>query len=147
MKQNFNLETYRKDIQDQINTLTSKMELMNKDRRNNFWEIRDLEDEIEDLKLRLNPQFMCEYCWSDRHAYEVLRMVTPKMMVVRKLIPQRINVGEYWMSDAQDYSFTSNPDAPEVTLRLHKNGRWYTSGGSTPFGITKEPHEYYDYSF
>ena len=147
MKQNFNMDSYRSKINGQIAVLTAKMDELNKDRRNNFWEIRDLEDEIEKLTILIDPKFVCELCYSDRHAYQVIRMETEKRMVVRRMTAKRVNVGEYWMSDAQDYEFTENPDAPEITLRLHKDGFWYATNNCDPFRITKEPHEYFDYSF
>lgn len=147
MKQTFNMDSYRSKINGQIAVLTAKMDELNKDRRNNFWEIRDLEDEIEKLTILIDPKFVCELCYSDRHAYQVIRMETEKRMVVRRMTAKRVNVGEYWMSDAQDYEFTENPDAPEITLRLHKDGFWYATNNCDPFRITKEPHEYFDYSF
>lgn len=147
MAQKFNMESYKTNINNQIAVLTAKMEEMNKDRRNNFWEIRDLEDKIENLRLLLDPKFVCELCYSDRHAYQVIRMETEKRMVVRRLTATRVNVGEYYMSDAQDYEFTENPDAPKFTLRLHKDGFWYSTNNCNPFRITSEPHEYFDYSF
>ena len=141
------MDSYKTDISNQIASLSWTMELMKKDRRSNYWEIRDLEDKIENLKLLLDPKFVCELCYSDRHAYQVIRMETEKRMVVRRMTAKRVNVGEYWMSDAQDYEFTENPDAPEITLRLHKDGFWYATNNCDPFRITKEPHEYFDYSF
>lgn len=147
MAQKFNIESYKTNINNQIADLTWSVEMMRKDRRSNFWEIQDLEDKIENLRLLIDPKFVCELCYSDRHAYQVIRMETEKRMVVRRLTPQRVNIGEYVMSDAQDYEFTENPDAPEITLRLHKDGFWYASNNCNPFRITSEPHEYFDYSF
>lgn len=147
MAQKFNMESYRLNINKQIEVLTAKMEEMKVNKYQHFWEIRDLEDEIEKLSLRIDPKFVCELCYSDRHAYQVIRMETEKRMVVRRLTPQRVNIGQYVMSDAQDYEFTENPDAPEITLRLHKNGLWYSTDNCNPFSITAEPHEYFDYSF
>lgn len=147
MAQKINMESYKTNINNQIATLSARMEEMKKDRKNNFWEIRDLEDEIEELKLRLDPKFVCELCYSDRHAYQVIRMETDKRMVVRRLNAQRVNIGKYVMSDAQDYEFTENLIAPEVTIRLHKDGFWYATDNCNPFKITSEPHEYFDYSF
>jgi uncharacterized membrane protein YgaE (UPF0421/DUF939 family) len=147
MAQKFNIESYKTNINNQIADLTWRVEMMRKDRRSNFWEIQDLEDKIENLRLLIDPKFVCELCYSDRHAYQVIRMETEKRMVVRRLNPQRVNIGEYVMSDAQDYEFTENPDAPEITLRLHKDGFWYASNNCNPFRITSEPHEYFDYSF
>ena len=141
------MESYKETLKKQIESLTWSVELMRKDRRSNFWEIQDLEDKIENLKLLLDPKFVCELCYSDRHAYQVIRMETEKRMVVRRMTAKRVNVGEYWMSDAQDYEFTENQDAPEITLRLHKDGFWYATNNCNPFRITSEPHEYFDYSF
>lgn len=147
MAQKFNIESYKTNINNQIADLSWKVEMMRKDRRSNHWEIQDLEDKIENLRLLIDPKFVCELCYSDRHAYQVIRMETEKRIVVRRLTPQRVNIGEYVMSDAQDYEFTENPDAPETTLRLHKDGFWYASNNCNPFRITSEPYEYYDYSF
>lgn len=147
MAQKFNMESYKTNISNQIASLSWTMEMMKKDQRSNYWEIRDLEDKIENLKLLLDPKFVCELCYSDRHAYQVIRMETEKRMVVRRMTAKRVNVGEYWMSDAQDYEFTENQDAPEIILRLHKDGFWYATNNCNPFRITSEPHEYFDYSF
>ena len=147
MAQKFNMESYKETLKKEIESLTWSVELMRKDRRSNFWEIQDLEDKIENLKLLLDPKFVCELCYSDRHAYQVIRMETEKRMIVRRMTAKRVNVGEYWMSDAQDYEFTENQDAPEITLRLHKDGFWYATNNCNPFRITSEPHEYFDYSF
>ena len=147
MAQKFNIESYRDQIRKEIASLSLTYDLARKDRRSNLWEIQKVEDKIEDLRLRLDPKFVCELCYSDRHAYQVLRLESDKRMVVRRLTPNRVNIGEYVMSDAQDYEFSENEQAPEVTLRLHKDGFWYETNNCNPFRITKEPHEYFDYSF
>lgn len=147
MAQKFNIESYRDQINKEIASLSFTYDLARKDRRSNLWEIQKMEDKIEDLRLRLDPKFVCELCYSDRHAYQVLRLESDKRMVARRLTPNRVNIGEYVMSDAQDYEFTENPEAPEITLRLHKDGFWYETNNCNPFRITKEPHEYFDYSF
>ena len=147
MAQKFNIESYKTNLNNQIADLSRKVEMMKKDRRSNHWEIVDLEDKIKDLRLLLDPKFVCELCYSDRHAYQVIRRETEKRMVVRRMTAKRVRVGEYWMSEAQDYEFTENPDAPEFTLRLHKDGYWYASNNCNPFRITSEPREYFDFSF
>ena len=143
------LDSYRNEINNKIAALTTRLNEMkaSPDKYKYHWEIIDTEEAIEGYSLRLDPKFVCELCYSDRHAYQVIRMVTPKSMVVRRLTPTRVNIGEYVMSDAQDYEFTENPEAPEITLRLHKDGFWYETNNCNPFRITKEPHEYFDYSF
>lgn len=139
MKQ-FDIDSYRSEIAKEIAAVIEEMK-----RTRDYWERRELADKYEDLCDRLNPKFMCEYCYSDRHAYEVLRIETAKRMVIRQL--NAIRVDDRGMSDAQNYAFSSNPKAPEVVVRLHKNGRWYEKGNCNPFGITHEPHEYFDFSF
>lgn len=147
MKQKFDIVAYRNTLNEEIATLTKKVEEMKKDRYGFFWEIRDLEDKIAALTLRLDPKFVCEYCYSDRHAYEVIRMDSERQLVVRRLNHKRVNVGEHYMSDCQEYEFTPNEEAPMFTIRLRKDGFFYEVGGCTPFGITSEPYEYSDYSF
>ena len=147
MAQKFNIESYRSSIDEKINALTAQVEELKKDRYANFWEIRRINDEISDLKDRRDPKFMCEVCYSDRHAYEILRIESEKRMVIRRMIAKRINVGEYPMSDAQDYAFESNQNAEEFTVRLHKDGLFYATDNCNPFRITSEPCEYFDYSF
>ena len=141
-KKQFNIDSYRKEIAKEIAAVIEEMK-----RTSDFWERKELADKYEDLCDRLDPKFMCEYCYSDRHAYEALRAEAPKRMVIRQLNAKRVNIGEYYMSDAQKYEFSSNPKAPEVVVRLHKNGRWYEKGNCNPFGITREPYEYFDFSF
>lgn len=147
MAQKFNMESYKTNINNQIATLTAILETKKVNKYQNFWEIRDIEDEIKNLSLRLDPKFVCELCYTDRHAYQVIRMETEKRMVVRRLNAKRVNVGKHVMSEAQDYEFTENPDAQEITLRLHKDGFWYSANRCDPFRITNEPYEYFDYSF
>ena len=147
MAKKFNIESYRSEINEQINVLTAKVNELEKDRRTNFWEIRDIKDEIAELETRRDPKFMCELCYSDRHAYEIVRIETEKRMVIRRMVAKRINIGEFVMSDAQDYAFESNPNAPEYTVRLHKDGFFYATNNCNPFRITSEPYEYFDYSF
>jgi len=147
MKQAFDIDTYRNNLTNQIADLTAQMNELAKDRHSNRLEINNLAENIEDLYLLIDPKYVCEYCYSDRHAYQVLRRETEKRMVVRRLTPTRINVGKYMMSDAQDYDFAENPQAPETILRLHNDGFWYEAGNCNPFGITREPHEFFDYSY
>lgn len=147
MAKSFNIESYRAELNAEIARLESELATLRANRYSKFWEIRDLQDKINELALRRDPKFVCELMWSDRHAYEVLRMESANRMVIRRLVATRTNVGEYYMSDAQDYTFESNPQAPEITIRLRKNGLWYAANNCDPFRITEEPYEYFDYSF
>ena len=100
-----------------------------------------------------------EYCWSDRHAYEVVKVVDAKHLLVRQYEAERIDSNG--MSESQEYKFTL-PEYKEwvdeygekrnnnIKLVLTKKG-WkerMSNGklGCNLFGIG-EADEYYDYSF
>ena len=137
----FDVDSYRAEINAEIAGLKAA-----KKAEKDWYKRSRLQDKIESAELRLNPKWMCKLYWSDRHAYEVIRIETAKRMVVRRLIAERCDDGPY-MSDAQGYKFRKNKKAPEVVVRMHKNGLWYEAGDSTPFCLTSEPHEYFDFSF
>ena len=63
-----------------------------------------------------------EFGWSDRHAYEVTRVVDQKHVFIRKVKATRID--ENGMSDCQDYKYESDPTAREIEL-VQRNGGWY----------------------
>ena len=65
---------------------------------------------------------MTEYMWSDRHAYEVTRVIDQEHLFVRKMNAKRID--HNGMSECQDYEYTSNPNAPEIEI-VKRRGKWY----------------------
>lgn len=89
-----------------------------------------------------------EYCWSDRHAYEVVAIKDDRHITVRRLDYKRVD--ENGMSDSQDYEFYSNENNRTCELFLTKQGTWKErigrSLGCNIFGIGVA-REYYDYSF
>lgn len=85
-----------------------------------------------------------QLCWTDRHAYTVVEVKSPKRIVVQA--DKAIRVDSNGMSESQKYEFVPQPDAPKVTLTLRKNGQWKPVGGGNTFAIGYRS-EYHDFSF
>ena len=88
-----------------------------------------------------------EFMFSDRKPHTVIEVVSAKKIVVQGDDYERTD--KNGMSDAQDYAFTRNPDAPKVVLTKRKNGWWVRTGESmtgTHFGVGRRDR-YHDYSF
>lgn len=98
-----------------------------------------------------------EYLYSDRHAYEVVKVINQNHIFVRRL--KAIRTDKNYMSECQDYRFESNPSARPVELKKMKHGwkeirHWTDKDGkehsqawekwNISFGVADE---YYDYSF
>lgn len=63
--------------------------------------------------------------WTDCYAYEVVREVSEKQVIIRRLIAEK-KPGTDWLD--QEYNYYSDANAPEVRVRKCKNG-WRTSNG------------------
>jgi hypothetical protein len=89
-----------------------------------------------------------ECCWSDRHAYSVIDVISPREIVVQRDHAQRID--NYGMSDCQTWEYSNNPEGNICTLTLRKNGRWIRKGfgqKNSSGWIVGKRDEHYDYSF
>jgi hypothetical protein len=89
-----------------------------------------------------------ELCYTDRHAYTIVEVVSPKEIVVQQ--DTAIRTDKNGMSESQDYRFEANPNAKRVTVTLRKNGRWVVKGESAKNGTCYAVggrSEYHDYSF
>ena len=85
-----------------------------------------------------------EIMFSDRHPYTVVRILTPKRVVVKADLAIRID--DRGASDSQEYRYEPC-EGPEVVLFLNKYGKWKRSGdaqGSTFLVGRRE--EYYDFT-
>lgn len=105
---------------------------------------------LNNLLAGTNPELVptvgmgaTEVCWTDRHAYTVVR-VSPsgKTVWVKKDDVKRVDSNG--MSECQDYEFTRNDNNPEVMVRKNKKGQW--KSGSTKFTLGHRD-EYHDFSF
>jgi hypothetical protein len=85
--------------------------------------------------------------WTDRHAYTVIEVITPKHIRVQRDISTRVDSNG--MSEAQEYEFTPNPNGHVEEIRLCKDGHWYSKGGMKNGRLFSVGYRdsYYDYSF
>lgn len=84
-----------------------------------------------------------ECCWSDRHAYTIIKVKSKCRLLVQQDIA--IRTDDNGMSECQDYKFKPNPKGRIVELIKTKHG-WKELGGCTHYLIGTRD-EYYDYSF
>lgn len=110
-----------------------------------MYDILCAERDIESAKKKVAPRYVCEVCYSDRHAYEIIEIKSATTMLVRQLDAKRTD--DRGMSESQEWAFTSNENRPIITLRARKRGGWSEAGNCNTFCITEEPYEYYDFSF
>ena len=65
---------------------------------------------------------MTEYMWSDRHPYEVTRVIDQEHVFVRPMDHKRTDSNG--MSECQDYEYISNPNYSEIEVMVRR-GKWY----------------------
>lgn len=86
-----------------------------------------------------------EYCWSDRHAYEIVEVIDARHIIIRKLSAKL--VGDYY---DQDYEYASDPNGRCLKLFYTAKGEWRErigrSLGCNRFGLGSAC-EYRDPSF
>ena len=124
-----------------------------------------LEDKIRDIRIELLPndkKFFTEYLYSDAHAYEIIEQRTPDMYIVRRLNAEITEEASKALKESfipggfcghfdnslQEWTFSSNEKNPLITIRRHKNGKFYAPNTRTcPFIMHDAPYEHYDYNF
>ena len=107
----------------------------------------------------MKKQYMNYIGYSDVHPYEVLRFSpSGKTAYLRSMnsslkkdwkpevIPGGFS-GHCVNQDQQEWDITSDPTGREVTVRLHRNGRWHCSAGSRYSNPCDKPVRFYDYNF
>lgn len=145
----FNEEVYKQELQNTIAAAESHLaELRNLPRPwnyNHIKEVQNTENEIMRLQNLMTPKFINEYCYSDRHAYEVIERKSEKVLSIRRLIAKRTD--NNGMSESQTYEFTQNLEGGVFDVRMHKDGCFYEPKGCNPFILQNEPYEYFDFSF
>ena len=86
-----------------------------------------------------------EICYSDRHPYTIVAVLSPSKIQVKRDIATRIDKNGY--SESQDYTYEVDNDYPAITLRLNKFGRWkelrHAKGSTYLIG---QREEYYDFT-
>lgn len=97
-------------------------------------------------------KYVTYYGYTDRHAWEVIKIISDKTVQIRRLTTKLIKApvefypggfsGHYADNYNQEYEYTSNPNNATQQIRLGKHG-W----GLGKFGMSDKPHEFYDYNF
>lgn len=94
--------------------------------------------------------------YTDALPYEVTRVVNPKHLHVRGLKAERDPswkpevvpggfAGHCVNNYEQRWFLSSQPEAKSLSIRLHKNGRWYDARGNR-YTVGKATY-FYDYNF
>jgi hypothetical protein len=92
--------------------------------------------------------------WSDRYAYTVTNVLRyksgakagqVKAVQATRDIATRIDTNG--MSDSQDYTYETNPNAQVETYTLRSNGRFIREGQTSGVLAIGNRNEYYDFSF
>jgi hypothetical protein len=109
-------------------------------------------------------QHVTEYHWTDRDAWEVIRVISPRRIEIRELDSECIRKpkdfhpggfsGHFADNHAQEYKLTSNPkNRVKVLSWRAKAKRWAEVGQRTQyslFGLHKQGEQatfFYDYNF
>ena len=98
-----------------------------------------------------------EICYTDVHPNEIVRRVSGKTIEIRRMQSEIdpawkpiFHVGGFSANCSnqheQQYSYSSDEDAPIVRIRLHKNGVWKDKYGSR-YSLSEKPVRFYDYNF
>jgi hypothetical protein len=100
-------------------------------------------------------KYVCEYLYSDVHAYEIVKVVSDKTLEVRK-IDTKHNIahlkqyaggfaGHVAGQHNQKVTYETNPDNEVIRIRKKKNGGWGYK--DCKFGLSEEPYAFYDFNF
>lgn len=79
--------------------------------------------------------------WSDRHAATIVKVTKTQVHVKQD---KAVRIDTNGMSEHQEYTYTSDPDASVEVFRMTKRGYRSSSGAGLVIG---ERDEYYDPSF
>ena len=96
--------------------------------------------------------------YTDVRPFEIVSKINDKTITVRqmetKLDPEwkpEISAGGFaghcTNNQDQRWIYSSNEDAPVLTVRKHKDGRWYTARKGRRFSLAMRPINHYDYNF
>jgi hypothetical protein len=125
-----------------------------------FWANTEAEAQklIDDEPVNRSPKnfkFANMHGWSDVHAYEIVRVVSEKQIIVRRMtatkIPFKMDfhpggfVGHVANQNEQKHTYASNPEAQEIRAYRRKDGYFYSDYGR--HALSNEPYEFYDYNF
>ena len=127
---------------------------------------QEMIDHLDDLQA--NSEFriveevktfthVSEYCYTDVHAFEIVKVISDKTIEVRQMATKHDishltqHVGGFSAHTEnqrnQKVTYASELNNPVIRIRRKKNNpESWTSNGSK-FGLTQEPYAFYDYNF
>lgn len=105
-------------------------------------------------------KFANRFGYSNINPFEVVKKVSDRCLEVRAMTAVETEEGKnalaasfqpggfvgHFENHAQRWDITSNPEAPVIRIRLHKDGHWYSSWKSR-FVLAEKPVKFYDYNF
>ena len=93
--------------------------------------------------------------WSDVNAYEIVRVVSSKTIVLRRMTATKLPfemdfhpggfLGHVSNQNEQKHTYAQNPEAGEIRAHRRKDGYFWSAYGRHILSTT--PHEFYDYNF
>lgn len=103
------------------------------------------------------PKYANRRGYSDCSPFEVVRQVSSKCLIIRAMNytldpswkPEMIPGGfsaHCVNNHEQRYLYDSNPNAREIRIRKHKDGRWYDQNKEN-YSPSENPCAFYDYNF
>lgn len=103
-------------------------------------------------------QYFNEKLYSDFNPFELIEVVSPKKVKIRKMNAVRVDVPVYDNNNQIvnnheiRYEFSSDEDGYEITVTKRKDGNWYQLGRKSGNNEVKylnesKPYKYYDYGF
>jgi len=94
--------------------------------------------------------------YSDVNPFEVVDHVSLKTLVIREMVATEKPwmrqfmaggfLGHVVNQEDQDWDIQSDPDAPLVRIRKHKDGKWYDSHGAR-YALADKPLKFHDFNF
>lgn len=121
-----------------------------------------LKKHIEQYELWLgNHIYMNRHGYTDMRPYEVIRIDTPKKMIIREMLATETKESKKRRkesfvptgflgvtdNDVQEWDIRSNPDPQfDFAVRLHGDGYWYDANGNR-YTISDKPIKFYDFNF
>ncbi len=122
----------------------------------------NLKNQIEQYELWLgNHIYMNRHGYTDMHPYEVIRIDTPKKMIIREMLATEteeskkrrketfVPTGFLGISDndVQEWDIRSQDISDfDFAVRLHGDGFWYDANGNR-YTMSDKPIKFYDFNF
>ena len=110
--------------------------------------------------MKATKNYANRIMFSDIRPYEVVRVLSENRIEVREMNAVETEASRKARSNTfheggflgncddsnQEWDITSNPNNTITTIRRHKDGKWYCSGGSK-YILSDTPKKFYDFNF